>query len=371
MRKAVFLLAVFCLSAVALAFAGSTVIEEIIARVNNAIVTRSDYQRARTQALQECKQQVPAPPADAECAKREKDTLRDLIDQQLLIQKGKDLNVNVDTELLKQLDEMRKQMNLPTMEDLEKAAASQGVSWEDFRAARKNELITREVVGREVQSHLTVTNEEMKQFYEEHKKEMDRPESVDLSEILVSTEAKQVKDESGQQRRVDRTPEEIAAAEAKAHQLLDEIKKGAKFEDVARRDSNGPTAADGGELGEFERGKLAKELEDLTFNMKPGAVSDVIRTKQGFVILKVNAHYAAGIPPFNTVQEQVQNAILYQKLQPALRTYLTKLREQAFIDIKPGYTDTAASPNETKPVYTTTAEAGAKKLKKKKKFLIF
>jgi peptidyl-prolyl cis-trans isomerase SurA len=118
---------------------------------------------------------------------------------------------------------------------------------------------------------------------------------------------------------------------------------------------------------------LAKELEDLTFGMKPGTVSDVIRTKQGFVILKVTAHDTAGIPPVKDVENQIQEAIYLQKLQPALREYLTKLREDAFIDIKPGYVDTGASPNETKPIMTAEGSdpGGSTKIKKKKRFLLF
>jgi peptidyl-prolyl cis-trans isomerase SurA len=105
--------------------------------------------------------------------------------------------------------------------------------------------------------------------------------------------------------------------------------------------------------------------------MKPGEVSDVIRTKQGYVILKVTEHQAAGIPAFKDVEGRVQDAIYMQKLQPALRAYLTKLREDAFIEIKPGYIDTGASPNETKPVETATKDANAKPLKKKKRFGVF
>jgi peptidyl-prolyl cis-trans isomerase SurA len=102
--------------------------------------------------------------------------------------------------------------------------------------------------------------------------------------------------------------------------------------------------------------------------MKAGQVSDVIQTKQGFVILKVNEHQEAGIPPLKTVEPKIQDALYYEKLQPALRTYLTKLREEAFIDIKPGYVDSGASPNQTKPVETSAVkENKAKKLRKKKK----
>ena len=102
--------------------------------------------------------------------------------------------------------------------------------------------------------------------------------------------------------------------------------------------------------------------------MKAGDVTDVIRTKQGYVILKVVDHQMAGIPPMKDVLPKIQDALYYQKLQPALRAYLTKLREEAYIDIKAGYVDTGASPNQTKPVETAAAkEADAKKLGKKRK----
>ena len=163
-------------------------------------------------------------------------------------------------------------------------------------------------------------------------------------------------------------PQRLAAAEAKAQDLLAQIRKGASFEDVAKKNSDGPSASQGGDLGLFKRGMLAKELEDKTFAMKPGEVTDVIRTKQGFVILKVGEHQQAGIPSLKEMEPRIQDALYMEKLQPALRAYLTKLREEAFIDVKPGYVDTGASANQTKPVETTAKEANARKLKKKKKF---
>src|SRR5205807_10294114 len=150
---------------------------------------------------------------------------------------------------------------------------------------------------------------------ERHKSELARPEEVKLSEILVSTE--QAGDDQAK----------IAAAQSKAEDLLKQIKAGANFEEVAKKESQGPSAAQGGDLGFFERGKLAKQLEDLTFNMKKGDISDAIRTKQGFVILKVTEHQNAGVPPFNEVEPRMQEAVYMQKLQPALREYLKKLRE--------------------------------------------
>ena len=105
---------------------------------------------------------------------------------------------------------------------------------------------------------------------------------------------------------------------------------------------------------------------------KKDDVSDVIRTKQGFVILKVTEHQSAGIPSFNEIEPRLQEAVYMQRLQPALREYLKKLREQAFIYTKPGYVDTGASPNESQPIVTTAAkEASAKELKKRKKLGVF
>jgi peptidyl-prolyl cis-trans isomerase SurA len=361
MRKLLPWLLLVCLAALPPNLSADTVVEEIIARVNNQIVTRTEYQRSKEQLRQEAQQQDPGN-ADKMVAERDKDVLRDLIDQQLLLEKGKDLGITADTEVIKRLDEMRKEMKLESMEDLEKAAQGQGISFEDFKQNLKNQIITQQVIGKEVGSRMSIAKEELQQFYDEHKSQLEQPEAIRLSELLVSTEKKST-DASADE------SQQLAATQAKADDLLSQIRKGAAFDEIAKKNSDGPTAAQGGDLGYFKRGTLAKELEDKTFAMKPGDVSDVIRTKQGFVILKVTEHPQAGVPPLSQIEAKVQDAIYMHKLQPALRAYLQKLREEAYIDIKPGYVDTGASPNQTKPVETTAKEAGAKELKKKKKKL--
>jgi parvulin-like peptidyl-prolyl isomerase len=337
-----------------------TVIEEIIARINNQIITRAEYTRSKETLKQEAQQQDPANAAKI-VEERDKDVLRDLIDQQLLLEKGKDLGITADTEVIKRLDQMRKEMHMDSMEDLEKAATSQGISYEDFKQNLKNQIITQQVISREVGSRVNVSHEELQQFYDEHKSQMEQPEQIRLSELLT-TEKKDKAPPADEE-------QELAAARTKAEDLLAQIRKGAAFEDIAKKNSDGPTAAQGGDLGYFKRGTLAKELEDKTFAMKPGAVSEVIRTKQGFVILKVTEHQQAGVPPLSEIEGRVQEAITVQKMQPALRAYLQKLREDAYIKIADGYVDTGASPNQTAPVETTAKEAGAKELKKKKKKL--
>ncbi len=372
------------------ALAAGQVVEEIVARVNSQIITRSEFLRSKDQLKDDVKQQDAAN-ADKLFSEREKDILRDLIDQQLLLEKGKDLGITGDTDLIKRLDQMRKDMKLETMEELEKAATAQGISYEDFKQNMRNQIVTQKVIGEEVGSHLNITTDEQQKFYEAHKNEMEQPESIRLSEILISPEKPAEKPVSDKPANGTTDPAAaggdnasaqdaanaakqaadaaaLTAAEARANDLLKQIRGGATFEDVAKKNSSGPSAAQGGDLGVFKRGTLAKEIEDKTFAMKSGEVTDVIRTKQGYLILKITDHQMAGIPALKDVGPKIQDALYYEKLQPALRAYLTKLREEAYIDIKEGYADSGASPNQTKPIETAAAkETDAKNLKKKKK----
>ena len=220
-----------------------------------------------------------------------------------------------------------------------------------------------------------MNKDDEKKFYEQHRAEMEQPEQVRLSEILIApkTSAKPATstDAKPEPPSEAETEAALAAAQAKAQDLLDQIHKGAKFEDLAKKYSDGPSAKDGGDLQSFKRGTLSKELEDKVFALKAGEITDVIRTKQGYVILQATEHQKAGIPTLKEVEPRIQDALYMQKLQPALRAYLTTLREEAFIDLKTGYIDSGASAKQTKPVETTDKEAKAKKLKKKKKLGVF
>ena len=140
------------------AFAAGQVVEEIVARVNSQIITRSEFLRSKDQLKDDVKQQDPNN-ADKLFSEREKDILRDLIDQQLLLEKGKDLGITGDTDLIKRLDQMRKDMKLETMEELEKAATAQGISYEDFKQNMRNQIVTQKVIGEEVGSHLSITTD--------------------------------------------------------------------------------------------------------------------------------------------------------------------------------------------------------------------
>ena len=325
---------------------GGSVVEERVAQVNDQIISTSDYSRSAGQLDQEARQQGWT---EQELEDHKRDLLRDLIDQQLLLSKGKDLDITGETELVRRLDDIRKQNHLDSMEDLEKAAASQGVSYEDFKQNIRNGIITQQVIRDEVGRHIQMTQAQLQKFYQQHLNDFTQPESVRLSEILVPVQTGG--DEAAN----------LAAAKAKADDLDAKLKGGANFADLAKANSSGSTAAQGGDLGIWVRGKLAKQLEDATFSLQAGQSTEPIRTRQGYVILKVIEHTPGGTQPLASVRPQVEEAAFMSEMQPRLREYLAKLRENAYIDVRPGYADTAAVHNAAKPLYSAYAPPGPKK----------
>ena len=179
---------------VAPATADGKVVEEIIARVNNEIITRSELEKARRsaeeEATQECGGRCTPEQLQAAVEDRKKNALRDLIDQSLVVQRGKDMGISVETEVIKKLDAIRTQNKLASMEELEKAVSSQGMNWEDFKSNLRNAALTQAVIGREVGSHLNIAHDEIEKYYNEHKQEFMRPEQVALRSIEVNTQGK-------------------------------------------------------------------------------------------------------------------------------------------------------------------------------------
>jgi peptidyl-prolyl cis-trans isomerase SurA len=307
------------------------IVEEIIARVNNSIITLSDFQKAdatlRDEVAHECQNCTPDK-LDAMYRDRQKDLLRDLIDQQLLIQRAKDQGVSVETDLIKRLDDVRKENKLGSLEELEKAVEGEGLSWEDYKSQIRNNLLTQEVIGREMHNRIVIGKEEVKKYYDEHQPEFVRPELVVLSDIFLSTEGK--------------TPEEMAVIQRKMEDYRNRLVKGEEFSELAKRYSEGPTGKEGGNIGTFERGQLSKQIEEAVFALNKGGLTEVIQTKTGFEVMKVVEHFQAGQQPLDKVESEIMNRIYLQRMQPTMREYLAQLREESYVLVKPGFTDTAA-----------------------------
>ena len=325
--------------------ANATVVEDVVARVNDQVITRTEYERAQQGLVQEAQQEKWTP---GELDDKQKTLLRDMIDQQLLLSKGKELGITGDAEMTRQLDEIRKRANLPDMESLEKAAAEQGVSYEDFKQNIRNQVITQQVVRDEVGRHLNVTPSQEQAYYQQHQKDFEQPEQVHLSEILLPTPE-------------NATDAQIAEAQSKADAVEAKLKSGTNFADVAKSSSGGPTASAGGDLGDFKRGMLGDVLEKATFDLPTGGYTAPIRTRQGFVILKVDSHQNAGTPPLQQVEGQVQEGLYMSQLQPALRNYLTQARQDAYVEIKPGFVDAGSGGADSRTTFTTYAPPPLKK----------
>jgi peptidyl-prolyl cis-trans isomerase SurA len=215
------------------------------------------------------------------------------------------------------------------MEALEAEVNKSGQDYEDFKSQIQNQLLTQELIRKEVGSRIIISHEDVEKYYNEHKSEFVRPETVVLKEIFVSTEGKPDAD--------------IPALRKKADNLRDRVlKNGDDFGDMAKHYSDSSTAQQSGELGTFQKSQLDPNIAAKVFALNHGQMTDVIETKTGFEILQVEERYDAGEQPIEKVEPEITNKLYEQDVEPALRTYLGTLREDSYIQIKPGYTDTAA-----------------------------
>ncbi len=303
---------------------------EIVARVNNDVITLAAYQKSvqqiRDEVTRDC---VDCPPEkiEAQFKEQQKDLLRGMIDESLMVQRAKDMGINVEADVNKRLDEVRQQNSLATLSDLQKGVEASGLSWEDYKTTIRNGLLQKEVVRREVGSHVDITKDEVKQYYDAHPEEFTLPERVTLSEISLSTDGKK--------------PEDFAAVRSKVEGLRTSVLNGDNFSQVASLYSEGSTAKAGGGLGSFNKGELPPQIETIVFQLRKGQITEVIQTRTGFEFLKVEDHLPAGLQPFERVEPDIQNIIHAQKVQPLIRDYLAELREQSNIIVKPGYNDSA------------------------------
>ncbi len=344
------------------AFAATQVIEEIIVKVNGDIILRSDYDRFHEELISEIQRnaQVAEDQKQAEVERRKKGILSDLIDERLLVQKGEELGINVEAQVLRQRDQMMERYELETVDEFEAWAQDQtGMLAEDMMARLRENALSQAVLGQEVGSRVIIRRDEIEEYYKEHEDEFIRSEGERLAELLIA-------DEPGQ------TPEET---EKEAREIHDRVSRGEPFAEMARRysDSDGSKAA-GGDIGIWRRGSLQKEIEDRVFDKNTGHITELIKVQRGWLILKVTERRREGLADFDEVEEEIRNKLIGPRYGPAIYVYLTELREQAYIEIRPGYEDAQAAPNKDTawsdpanlaPI-TTTREAVLERSRKRK-----
>jgi peptidyl-prolyl cis-trans isomerase SurA len=339
-------------------------IEETIAKVNNEIITRTEMEKQRAEIESELrlKRGLSGDELKQETSNHLAHALKDRIDHMLLVQKARDLNMKVDAEVTRWFAQLQVESKISDPDQFRAWIREQsgGVSYEDIRQSRTDLLLTQKVIGQEVSSKLNIAQSEIQKHYNDHKPDFVRQETVFLREILVAP--------------TDASPRAWAVIDKQATDIVARARNHEKFSQLARDYSGAETAQDDGELGSFKRGELKRELEDQVFAHNKGYVTDPIQTERGYLILKVEERYTAGQAPLEDVRNEIMEKLYTARLEPALRTYLTKLREDAFLEIKPGYVDAGAAPNKDtswkdpamlKPETTTKEEVDARRHKRK------
>ncbi|HSW49954.1 MAG TPA: peptidylprolyl isomerase [Bryobacteraceae bacterium] len=318
------------------------VVEQIVAKVNGEIVTATELARYRQQLAEALRQQgLTGERLEQEVKAREADVLRDKIDGLLLVQQAKQLEINVEGDVTKRLAEIQRNAKIPDQDKFHDYVRAQaGMSFEDFRQELRNDVLKQRLLGQEVNSKITVPRAEIEKYYQEHKNEFMRDERVFLSEILISTIGKDEK--------------EIPALEKKAKDLAERARRGERFTELARGNSDSDSAAAMGAVGSFTRAQLQPQMVELVFKQERGFVTDPLRVPNGFLILRVDEKHSAGLASMEEVQNEIQQRLFEPRFEPAVREFLTRLRMDAFLEIREGFVDSGAAPGKD----TTWMEPG-------------
>ena len=332
-------------------FADISILEEIIVKVNDGIILRSEYERTLEQNRREVLSDASLSDTDRDeqLQLREKDVLRDMIDQRLLIQKGDELGINVDAQVLRQRDDIMRRNNIETADDFEAWVLERtGEPAEDLMDRMRENFLSQSVLGQEVSRRVIVTREQIEEYYNERKDEFVRSEGVRLSQILFRLEG----DEEAKRKH--------------AGEIYDRVQRGEPFAEMARRFSEDEATKElGGDIGIYRRGMLREEIETAVFGKGQGHVTEMLEVPNGLLILRVEQNFREGLAELEEVQEEIRARLSEPLFQPEIRKYLSELRSEAYIEIRPGYADAGAiegmntgwsDPSRLAPLTTTREE---------------
>lgn len=308
------------------------IVDEVIAQVNDGVVTLSQLKREMRERVETLKQNGKTEQqANEEVQTHKAELIAILINEQLLLQKGKELDFTerVEAEVNKRMLETAKENNITSMEKLCEAMQQAGLSCEEVRRTMRTEIMKQAVFEGEVDSKVFYgfTAEQLRGYFDTHKDKFTKPESVELSEIFLSLAGK---------------PE--AEVKARAGQLVDQLRKGADFGTLAvaysERQANGERTApqNKGKVGLFQVSDLRPDIAAAIKNVKAGGVSDPLKADEGYQILRVDTRAAgSNTPTFN--ENNVRLAMTSERSPKAHEEYLQKLRDEAFIKVAKDYNE--------------------------------
>jgi parvulin-like peptidyl-prolyl isomerase len=294
-------------------------VERIVAKVNGQIITLSQLEQEVQTTLERL---GPAPTPEEEQARLEQlrpETLNRMVDNMLVLQVAEERGLRVPARFFEEWKKgVMEQMKLTSEEEFVRQVELQGTSVETIQKNFEESLLLQEVRRMEVDSKVSVSEPEIGDRYREHIAEYTEPAKIRLREIVVKFDATTEVDQ-GQ----------------KARRLLQEIRQGADFAEVARMHSESSSREAGGDLGFFEKGELTDALEKAAFALSPGEVSDVIRMESAFYVVRIEEKVDEKVKTLEEVRSEVADAIFQEKMNAQLEKYVQQLRERAIIEIKP------------------------------------
>ena len=307
-----------------------TVVDEVIAQINDEVITLSMLKREMKERIDALKQQgLTEQKANEDVAKKQADLIYLMINERLLLQRGKELDMaaDIEAEVNRRMLAIARDQGINSIEKLNEAMRQSGLNPDEVRRTMRNEMTKQAVLSQEVDRkiYLGFSADEVKKYFDAHPDQFRKPETVKLSEIYLSTNGK-----------------EEAAVKARALELVRQIRAGADFKALAsansEREKNGQRTAltDGGEVGEFDVPQLREDLVAALKNVPVGGATEPIRTDAGYQILRVDARTPAGTAPTFS-DNRVREAMLGERQQKEREAYLQNLRNEAFIKVTEAY----------------------------------
>jgi peptidyl-prolyl cis-trans isomerase SurA len=312
------------------------IIERVLVKVNGDIFTQTELEERQTAAIR-ARMGVDFKPEmvsnNEELKKAVDDVtpqlLVDAIDELLLLQMGKEKGYRLSDEQFKGwLDNLRKEQNLGDDQKFQAALKQEGMTVEDLRKNVEKQFLVGQVQRDEVGSKLSITEEEARQYYLTHKNDFVEPATVTLREILIEVPSTT----KGGQSTISVAQQDEAEAQAAA--LRTRLLAGEDFAKVAGEASSAPSKANGGLIGPINLVEVSVSLQELIGKMKPGEITQPIRTNKGVQILKLETIKPATMSSFESVRDLVADKVHDARQQTEVRKFLARMRGQAIIEWK-------------------------------------
>lgn len=293
------------------------VLDRVIAKVNDEIITLSEVQERTVTELERLRSMENENiPVIKDIMKK---VLNRMIEDILVLGQGKKIGIRVsDDRVLQALDEIKRDNSL-TEEELITMLEAESQSLEEYKDTIRDQILLSKIISIEIKNRIVVNEKEILRYYEKNKKEFWKAGKVKASHILF------LMDET-------LTQTEKNTKEALAKKVLQKIREGVAFVDLAKAYSEDVSADSGGDLGELERGKMVPELERVVFSMREGEVSGIVRSPYGLHIIKVNQITKGRATALEDVRSQIVNAQRLKRFEKAFDNYVAKLKKNAFIE---------------------------------------